>query len=291
MVVDSVQDIRSGQLVLQVRPGWLALSAVAVLGAYLVLIASWLYLVHGLSGRTMTFLAGARIWFISSLGQQLPGRVWGIIQMGAMSVDEGIDPVAAGAASIINTVVNIATGMAVALIAGAAMLAAYFGDRAWMAYALAIIAMLGILLLPVIIPAMLRFARQFRPTIPEVSVSARLILVSAIANAGAWFLYGAAFLFLSRGLVDPAAASVVKHTAAFTTSYIIGYLAIIVPAGVGFRETALQQILEGAGMATAAQATALSVISRLWLLIILVLPALIFLAYRRPRNEKDPAAG
>jgi hypothetical protein len=44
-----------------------------------------------------------------------------------------------------------------------------------------------------------------------------------------------------------------------------------------------------AGMATPAQAGAVAVVSRLWQLIIIILPALIFLAYRRPPNEKDPA--
>ena len=57
------------------------------------------------------------------------------------------------------------------------------------------------------------------------------------------------------------------------------------------REFALQEILQLAGMASATQAVAVSVVSRLWLLIIQIVPALIFLAYRRPRHEKDPAAG
>jgi hypothetical protein len=50
--------------------------------------------------------------------------------------------------------------------------------------------------------------------------------------------------------------------------------------------------LVSANLATQPQALALVVVSRFWLLIIQVLPALVFLAYRRrPSNEKDPAAG
>ena len=73
------------------------------------------------------------------------------------------------------------------------------------------------------------------------------------------------------------------------TSYVVGYLAIIVPGGLGVRESALMKAMVTAGMANPAQAAAVSVVSRLWQLIILIVPALIFLAYRRPPNEKDPA--
>jgi hypothetical protein len=82
-----------------------------------------------------------------------------------------------------------------------------------------------------------------------------------------------------------------QHTAAFATSYVIGYLAFVVPAGMAVREAALQKVLLIAGLATVPQAVALSVVSRLWLLIIQVLPALLFLAYRRRLHDEKSAAG
>ncbi|MEO5568434.1 MAG: hypothetical protein ABIR92_08080, partial [Gemmatimonadaceae bacterium] len=79
MVVDSVQAVQRGELQLRVRPEWLALSAMIILAAYGVLISSWLYILAALSGQSIPFLAGARIWFISGLGALLPGRIWGIL--------------------------------------------------------------------------------------------------------------------------------------------------------------------------------------------------------------------
>jgi len=110
MVVDAIRDVRQGDLVLHVRAEWLALSGAGILLTYLLLIWAWRYIVAELSGVKLEYLTAARIWFISNLGSQLPGRVWGIIQMGTMSADVGVNPVAAGTASIINTAVNIATG-------------------------------------------------------------------------------------------------------------------------------------------------------------------------------------
>ena len=291
MVVDSVGDIRSGSLVLHLRPEWLALSALAVLATFAVLIWSWLYVLEGLSGKSISFFAGARIWFVSGLGTLLPGRVWGIVQMSAMSVEAGINPVASAAAAIINAAVNIATGMAVGVIAGAPILAVYFGDRAWLSWVLAAIAIVGVIALPVLVPWAFRRARRFGLKVPEVDMPKRVIAMSAFANVVSWFTYGTAFLFLNRGVVDVGASSIMQHTAVFATSYVVGYLAIPVPAGVGVREKSLTGVMVAAGLATPAAARAISLVSRLWLLIILVLPALIFLAYRRPSNEKDPAAG
>jgi hypothetical protein len=271
--------------------GWLALSAAAVLCTFGALIWSWLYVVEGLSGKSIRFMVGARIWFISGLGTLLPGRVWGIVQMSAMSAEAGIDPVASAAAAIINAAVNIATGMAVAAIAGASILAAYFGDRAWMAWVLAGLAIVGVIALPILVPWSFRMARRFRVNVPQFDTPKRVIAMSALVNVASWFTYGAAFLFLNRGIVDITASSVTQHTAVFATSYVLGYLAIPVPAGMGVREKSLQGAMVAANLATPAGAQAISLVSRLWLLIILVLPALIFLAYRRPPNEKDPAAG
>ena len=291
MVVDSIEAVQAGDLVLHLEPGWLALSAIIALATYCVLIWSWLYIVQGMDGRAIPFLAGARIWFISGLGTLLPGRIWGIVQMAAMSTEAGISAVAATASSIINAAVNIATGMAVAAIAGAQIIAAYYGERAPFAWAVAGLAAIGVIALPLIIPWAFRTAGRFGLKVPDQDAPTRAIAVSVAANVVSWFLYGAALLCLNRAVVDPAASSVVQHTAVFATSYVLGYLAIVVPAGMAVREKTLQSVMLAAQMATPAGAVALSVVSRLWLLILLVLPALIFLAYRRPRNEKDSTAG
>jgi hypothetical protein len=292
MVVQSVKDVRSGDLVLHLRPAWLLVSGVCIAATYLLFVWAWLYIIAGLSGQRIRYIEGARIWFVSNLSQQvLPFRVWGILQMATMSVEAGISPIASTAASVINTAVNIATGMGVAVITGAPILAVYFAeDKDWL-WVVAILALLGILLLPVLIPWAFRIARRFTTRIPEQQLPPRLIGVSVAANVAGWALYGIAFLCLNRAIVDLPAYSIVQHIAVNATSYVMGYLAIVVPAGLGVRERTLQGVMLAANMATPAQARVVSIVSRLWQLIILVLPALIFLAYRRPPNEKDPAAG
>jgi uncharacterized membrane protein YbhN (UPF0104 family) len=65
-------------------------------------------------------------------------------------------------------------------------------------------------------------------------------------------------------------------------------VAFFVPAGLGVRDKTLQTVMLAANMASQPQAVAVSLVSRVWQLIIMILPALIFLAYRGPPNEKGP---
>jgi uncharacterized membrane protein YbhN (UPF0104 family) len=102
-------------------------------------------------------------------------------------------------------------------------------------------------------------------------------------------MYGIAFLCLNRGLVELPSYDVMQHIAVNATSYVVGYMALIFPGGIGVRETTLKGVMLAADMASPAQAGVVAVVSRLWQLIIMIVPALIFLAYRRPPNEKDSA--
>ena len=286
-----MQDVRSGDLVLHLRPQWLLVSGLFVLATYFLLIGAWLYIVTGLSGKRIRYFDGARIWFISNLGTLMPGRVWGIIQMGAMSVEAGINPVLAGAASVINATVNIATGMAVGVIAGTPILVTHYGDAARWAWIPATLALTAVFALPWLVPFALQVVRRFGVRVPEQPIPPRVIVVSAATNVIAWCMYGFAFLFLNRALIDLPSYGIVQHIAVNATSYVAGYLFIPSPAGLGVRESTLKAMMLAAHMAQPAQAGAVAVVSRLWQLIIQVLPALIFLAYRRPPNEKDAAAG
>ena len=274
-------------------PPWILASAAFVLTAYALLIWTWLYVVAAFAGRTLPFGAGARIWFVSNLGKYIPGKVWQIVQMGLMSTEQGIDAVSSTAAAVVNAGVNVAMGLAVGVVAGAPIFDHVLESRglAWVSRTAAALAVICVLLLPVILPWAFRFAnRRFGvgPTIDGAPTSA--IVVSAVANVIAWFLYGAAFKCLIMGLLGAAPASYLDYTAAFAISYVVGYLFLLSPGGLGVREGTLMIVMIAGGMATNSEAGAISVASRLWLVVIEVLPALLFLAYRpRPTDEKGPS--
>jgi hypothetical protein len=286
---EAVQGVRTNALVFHLSPSWLLASAAFVLSAYALLIWTWLYVVRALSGRSMPYLIAARIWFISNLGKYIPGKIWQIVQMGLMSTEQGIDPVSSTAAAIVNAGVNVAMGLAVGVVAGAPLF-----DRllepygvAWLSRVVAVLALICVVLLPFMLPWAFRTGhRKFGIGAPIEAAPTRAIVVSAIANIVAWFLYGAAFQCLIHGLLGSTNGSLIEYTAAFAISYVLGYLMVLAPGGLGVREIALVQVLIAGGMATNIEASAISVSSRLWLVVIEVLPALLFLAYR-PRRTDD----
>ncbi|MGH7593543.1 MAG: UPF0104 family protein, partial [Gemmatimonadales bacterium] len=75
---------------------------------------------------------------------------------------------------------------------------------------------------------------------------------------------------------------------AFTTSYVIGYLALFLPAGIGVREAIMVALLKDSiGIGPAA---AIAVASRITLTVNEVGAALPFLLFRRkPRDVSIPA--
>lgn len=264
-----------------------------VLLAYLVLIEAWVMILTALAGRRLRFIPAARIWFISNLSVYIPaGPGWQILQMGVMSAEEGIGAVPAGAASIINAAINIACGLAVAAIAGAGTVAGVLGRNGWIGWTAAIVAAIGVLELPRILPVVFRIVHdRLRLAVPLVAPPARVILGAAAANMAAWALYGLALMCLSFGILGTATGSIEQYTAAFAAAYVFGYLLFVFPGGLGAREGSLVKMLVAAGVASGAGASLLAIGSRLLLIVIQVAPALLFLAYRRRPSDEKSAAG
>jgi uncharacterized membrane protein YbhN (UPF0104 family) len=99
-----------------------------------------------------------------------------------------------------------------------------------------------------------------------------------IANVAAWSGYGLALLMLARGLLPGVGLSLSQAIGVFTCSYLIGFLALFAPGGLGPRESVFLLMLAGdIGLKPAA---ALALASRLLLTGTEVLPA-IPLLFRR----------
>ena len=110
-----------------------------------------------------------------------------------------------------------------------------------------------------------------------------MILIAAALTAIAWLMYGVAFWLFTIGVLGCAPGALRDYVAVFAGSYLIGFIAIFVPAGAGVREGAMAVALKRAGFATG-PAYLLVVASRLWLTALEVIPPLIFLAFVRRRR-------
>ena len=68
------QSLRAQPIAWEFSPAWIAASALLVFVSYTVLIEAWRRVVLSM-GQKLAFLPAARIWFLSSLGKYVPGKV------------------------------------------------------------------------------------------------------------------------------------------------------------------------------------------------------------------------
>jgi hypothetical protein len=257
--------------------GWVALSGGLVLLAYGLLVEAWRVVVTQWQGREqelLSFGTAARIWFISNLGRYVPGKVWQIASMGLLAQRAGISPLIATGSSILVNLVALTAGAGVVALTGSSLLAG-----APLAWAAIVVAGVVILLAPRLTKLLARLAsamlnRQVSaPGIPE-----RGTWLAALACAAAWILYGTAFWALARGVAIEAAGGVPLYIAAFTASYLLGYVTVIAPGGIVVREAALVALAAKFQLMSGGEALLLAVASRLWLTILELLPGAILLA-------------
>lgn len=233
-------EIRHAGAALDIHPGPLATAAGIILLTYAMLIGAWDAVLRGW-GERLPYRDAARIWCLSNLARYLPGRVWQIAGMAAMSQQAGISPWAAAGSAIVVQFLAIATGALVTvsfaprfghplLIVGAGLMtAAGAAALAWPAGASALSRLLR---------------RVTGRTVELRAVRPGPLLLSALITAVAWVLYGLALALCVRGLtgrdIDLGGAIGV-----FTGSYVAGLVNVFTFAGLGTRELILVNWLTG----------------------------------------------
>jgi hypothetical protein len=265
------------------QPDWalVAESGVVVLASYAALIETWRRTVVAW-GERLSWGDAARIWFISNLGRYVPGKVWQIGAMGVLAQDAGVSGVAAVGSSLVVNLVNLLAAALVVLLSGAKQVAPDALLPGFILFAMFALAT------PWVLPPLARLAgRLTGRVIAEPKIPARAILTALVGCTFAWALYGVAFRLLAVALFGHASGPASSYIAVFTLSYLIGYLFLISPGGIGAREIALASMLPAAGLESGAAATLLIVVSRLWLTVLEAVPGLLLLAVRRPRPDSQ----
>jgi hypothetical protein len=278
---------RSELASLDLRPIPVLGATALVFATYALLIQLWRYVLARWGSR-LAFTDAVRIWSIANLGRFVPVRVAQIGAMAYLARERGVSATAATGSALLNTAINIATGIVVALVAGGRLLDALRPGARDVALALALVATAGVAALPWLLPRALtlaaRLLRRDLTAAPRMPLSA--VWITALGNVLAWLLYGVAFQLFTAGVIGEAAGALPAYIAVYTGSYIIGYLVLFAPGGLLVREAALVTGMVTLGLATTTQATVVAVTSRLWLTVLEIVPGLLFLALgalrRRP---------
>ena len=285
-------EFRSQPLAADLRWSALALSGGIVLGTYAMLVQTWRILLAS-TGAALPFWRAARIWSISNLWRYVPGKVWQIGAMSAMAQRERVSAISAAGTAVLSTILNIATGLALMLVLGWRWLDDWNADAHPLGIALLVLAVAGLAALPFVLPRVGALAarlsgRDVRLEAPPPGA----IALAAAGNLLSWILYGVAFQWLVHGLLGSASGATWQYIAVFAASYIVGYLFILLPGGIGPREVVMIGLLTSLALVAEKQSVLVAVGSRLWLTFLELVPGLLFLAHDRlrPRPPLTPTS-
>ncbi len=283
-------EVRAVALQTHVAWGWVVLSGLLVLLVHGTLVQSW-RLVLGGWGSPLRFSAAVRIWTISGLGKYVPGKLWSIGAMGVLTQREGGSSVAAAGAALLGTLLNLGAGFGVVALSGSSVLRTFDAYVRTLALCGGAVFLIGVLTLPWVLPPVLERVARWRGLPPVVAhLSPRTIWSATLINVLAWIGYGLAFMAFAHGVTPQIIGTPVMFIAAYTASYVIGYLALYAPGGLGVREFILTGLLVSLGLAHVPEATFLALASRGWLTILEVLPGLVSLPFT-PSSARTTGEG
>jgi hypothetical protein len=225
---------------------------------------------------------------VSNLGKYVPGKVWQIGAMGVMAERAGASPAAAIGSSLVINLVNILTGFAVTLVAGSRAVeipGIAPGTARALVATIAVVGLGGLLVVPSVLPWVgARAGKMLGREIPAPAIPRRAIVIAMVGTAVAWVMYGVAFALFVRGILPRPTGATSAYVAVYTGSYLVGYLALLVPGGLVVRESTLVLLMPRFGLADAGTALVIAAASRLWLTVLEVLPGLFYLARGGPRR-------
>ena len=248
------------------RWGIFAASCAALLLGYFVSGVLWGRIVRGLGGPHLPPFTSVRLFMVANLGRYVPGKVWQIAGLVALARTRGVSGATATAAAVLGQGAGLAAATAVGLFS----LRTVAEGEAW-TWAVPVILLGGAALglappvFHAVVGAWFRLARTAEPEGLEPARAMEWLLV----GLASWLVYGWAFWALVTGLGLEVA--LIPTASAFAAAYVLGYVMVFAPAGIGVREGFLVALL--APQVGAGAAGAVAIVARLWTTALEVVPA------------------
>ena len=288
LIVDRV-DLGLGELRGLDRSMWLPspllfiAASLLLLVAYFVSAAIWGRIVRDLGGPGLPVADSIRIFMIANLGRYLPGKVWQIAGLAALAKGRGVPPATAAGAAVI--------GQGIAVVAAAAVgMGALLGGPdpypTWGLVGLALVVLAALLLaVPTVFQRIVGLWFRLTRTAARPEVGGMHALRWLALYTVNWAMYALSFWVLARSLGLGGAP--IPVASAFAAAYVLGYVMVFAPAGLGPREGFL--IIFLTPHLGAAPAGVLAIVARVWTTLVEVVPAGIFWLghMARPSAEAD----
>jgi len=268
------------------HPGLLASHLVLLLVAFGVLVLGWVRTLS-ICGGNLAASPSAFTWLASNLGKYIPGKIFMLAGRVELARKLGVRPtVSLSALALEHVMLLVSAGpfLMWVLLRGFQI----DSDLTWLILVVALAPAVAFVVCPSLLVA---FGNLILRAANQPSFTAKLrpgdpVRLLALYFMG-WLAYGASGVFLLGALGLGSALPFVDGVAVFVAAWMIGFLSLITPGGIGVREGALVLLLGSA--VPAPEAITVALVARLsWTLVEMGGVVLGVLIGRRSFSTSDP---
>ena len=222
------------------RAAPIALSVALLATTFVIAAVLWSRILETFGETSIGVVEGAAILVIANLGRYVPGKIAQLAGVAVLARRRGLSGVRATAAAVTAQIINL---LGAAAVGGWVALRSGGVTGGWgLAGGLLILAGLVAFIYFGGAGTLLRWAlRRSGQTGDLPHPDGRQLLLLLPGYILNWFVYGAAFVLLGRGL--GLELGFWPGTTAFAAAYLAGYVALFSPAGIGVRESGLVVLL------------------------------------------------
>lgn len=247
--------------------------------------------------KQVSFRTAFTLFHLANITRYLPGRIWGVVRLIALSPQFGLSKTAVGGSFTLHVGIETALG---GLIGVSLIFSPQMRETAQGVYEtilatdalLLTIAVVGLLIGFVFLLATVSSkARQFLKTLRSTGAAlfskpfAQMWLSVFVSHLLLWCCQGMAFFLFVKSLSPVLWGDAFWLTGCFAFAWIVGFLSFLTPGGLGIREGLLGVLL--ANYMPETQATFLALLCRLWMLTAEILLALIAFFLHRSCYERQ----
>jgi ubiquinone/menaquinone biosynthesis C-methylase UbiE len=264
--------------------GYLIVSFFILIAGLIFLGYLWQQILKRLHGA-IPFKQAGRIWFLSGIARYIPGALWQIAGLAYLGQKEGISIVTSTLSAALAQLLSIIAGI---VVGSQILFRIRLSNQPWTFYFFPILIVV-VSLIFVYPPLFRKFINFFmkktgRPAI-EFGFHFTDLLFFLVLYIAGWLIIGAAFALFVKSFTTIHWTRTVPLIPIFSASYIIGFLSIITPSGLGVREGALVLFLHS--YFAVPIATVIAFGARIWITIGELACLAIFLVFSR---KKAPSA-
>lgn len=197
--------------------------------------------------KKISYNKAFKIAYLSQLGRYIPGHIWQLFGMIYLAGKEGITKEEATVSFVLSQVFTTPPGLLIVVVylflLETGEKYSHYSGFAWVAGAVCML-FLVVFLMPKLFRMCINFLiRLVRQPEVEFHLKKRVGLQVLASYFVTWNLYGVCFYLFLRSILPGVELNLVEIIGAWTLAYLVGYWAIILPAGIGAREAALMVLL------------------------------------------------